>query len=113
MDTALLILGPLALLGWNALLLYWSRAYVRLAAVTMFALNLLVGSPLLGVLSWKLLSRDVTTSYATGLGEVFIAIGLCLFNALLALLGGIAAAARRTPDVAAEAGRARGRARRR
>ncbi|QWP75940.1 hypothetical protein J5226_20390 [Lysobacter sp. K5869] len=100
MDDALLALGPLVLTGWNALLWFWSRAYVRYAAVSMFALNLLVGSPLFGVLCWNLLGRDVETSYAGSLGDAFVAIGLGLFNVLLSLIGVAATAMRRAPDAA-------------
>lgn len=100
MDDALLILGPLVLTGWNALLWLWSRAYVRYAAVSMFALNLVVGSPLWGALCWNLVGRDVETSYAGSLGDAFLAIGLGLFNALLALIGVVATAMRRPPEAA-------------
>ena len=97
MDDALLALGPLVLTGWNALLWFWSRAYLRYAAVSMFALNLAVGSPLFGALCWNLAGRDVETSYAGSLGDAFVAIGVGLFNALLSAIGIVATAMRRAP----------------
>jgi len=100
MEDLVLILGPLLVLGWNAALWFWSRAYLRYAAVAMFALNLVVGSPLFGVLAWNVASQDIETSYAAGYGDLFLAIALCLFNGLVALVGAIAVALRKLPAAA-------------
>lgn len=97
MEDLVLILGPVLVLGWNGLLWHWSRGYLRYAAVAMFALNLLVGSPVFGVAAWNLVSQDVQTSYAAGYGDAFFAIGLGLFNGLVALVGAIAVALRKPP----------------
>ncbi len=97
MEDLVLILGPVLVLGWNGLLWRWSHGYLRYAAVAMFALNLLLGSPAFGVLAWNLASRDIETSYAAGYGDAFLAIGLGLFNGLVALVGAIAVALRTPP----------------
>ncbi|SDX25516.1 hypothetical protein [Lysobacter enzymogenes] len=97
MEQAILIFGPVLVLGWNVLLWHWSRGYLRYAAVAMFALNLLVGSPLIGVLGWKLASQDVDTNYVDGYADVLVAIAVGLFNGVVALLGAIAVALRKPP----------------
>ena len=97
MEDLVLIAGPVLVLGWNALLWHWSRGYLRYAAVAMFALNLVAGSPLIGLLSWYVASQDVETNYISGYGDVFVAIGVGLFNGLVALLGAIAVALRKPP----------------
>ncbi|MBN7137082.1 hypothetical protein A7A76_20310 [Lysobacter enzymogenes] len=111
MEDLVLILGPVLVLGWNGLLWRWSRGYLRYAAVAMFALNLLLGSPVFGVLAWNLASHDVHTSYAAAYGDAFLAIGLGLFNGLVALVGAIAVALRKPPAAKDERGRTRDRPR--
>lgn len=102
MEQAVLIFGVLLALGWNALLLYWSRGYLRYAAVAMFALNLLIGSPLFGVIGWNLASQDVDTNYVEGYGDVLVAVIVGLANGVVALVGAIVVALRKAPAAAAE-----------
>ena len=105
MEQAVLILGVLLALGWNASLLYWSRGYLRYAAVAMFALNLVVGSPLFGVIAWNLASQDIDTNYVDGYGDVLVAVIVGLANGVVALVGAIVVALRKAPAAAADAAR--------
>ncbi|MEH6415856.1 hypothetical protein [Pseudomonas sp. CGJS7] len=102
MDDALLILGPVAVLAWNALLWHWSRGYLRYAAVAMFVLNLLIGSPLLGVLCWNLARQDIETSMAGADGDALVAIGTALFNGVVALIGAVAVVLRKPKPASPE-----------
>lgn len=45
----------------------------------------------------NLVSQDAQTSYAAGYGDAFFAIGLGLFNGVVALVGAIAVALRKPP----------------
>lgn len=101
MEEAVVIFGLMLALGWNALLLYWSRGYLRYAAVAMFALNLVIGSPLFGVVAWNLASQDVDTNYVEGYGDVLVAVIVALANGVAALVGAVVAALRKPPAAAA------------
>ncbi|MGO1002685.1 hypothetical protein [Lysobacter sp. CA196] len=102
MDELLLLAAPVLIIGLNLVLWRLSYRYNRVAGPALFVLNLLVGSPLIGMGVWRLANLDAEPSAAGSYGDVLVAVAAVALNGLIALVGAVAAALRK-PAPRAEA----------
>lgn len=94
MEDTLFLLIPVLILGLNFALWRWTRGYTRFAGAALFVLlSGLIGTPLVGALCWQV--AHIQPSYGYSQGDALVSIGMALFNALVALIGAIAAALRK------------------
>lgn len=94
MEGFLLLLVPILAIGLNLGLWRLSRGYTRFAGAAMFVLlSGLIGSPLIGVLCWQ--ASQFERSFGNTQGDALVSVAAGAFNAALALIGAIAAAARK------------------
>lgn len=95
MDDLLLLAAPVLIIGLNLVLWRLSYRFDRVAGPALFVLNLLVGSPLIGVGVWQLANLDAEPSAAGSYGDVLVAVTAVALNGLIALVAAIAAAVRK------------------
>ena len=108
MDDLLLLAAPALIVGLNLVLWRLSYRFDRIAGPALFALNLLAGSPLIGVGVWQWTSLDAEPSVAGSYGDVLAAVAAAGLNGLIALIGAVAAAVRKpAPAPRSEADRRR------